>query len=528
MTADGDDDPPIIIKRILTKSREFYQQLTLNEISGAFGDVGTFVPLAVALAQQRVIYLGPAFFWAGMSNIVTGLIWDVPMCVQPMKSIAAVALADNLSRQQVTAAGIWMGVFLCLLCVTNGIEWINRLVPTPVVSGIQMGVGINLSIRGIVMIQKLEWFGHLDCIALAVVVALLCLYLIRDENIFTINADSNQEGREEEEHSISHQAPTPSSRKPSAPVGLYLVGLAVLLAIVPLIFESKDADDEKPTETTSGHWLQVPIKWALVDMTWNDWKQGLLQGAIPQLPLTTLNSVVSVCCLAHTLYPEKRRTYSSVSSASSFDGVISRLEVCWSVGLMNLLLCPLGAMPCCHGAGGLAGQHKFGARHGSSVVFLGLNKILLATLLSGSLLVAVLDALPMSVLGLMLFVCGHELATMGLKVLIQSACASSSSSNSTSVESIDAQSLRRNSVVALVTVIVDVGLHKTHVAALSGYITYMIYGNGVMAWRQHSLGRHDDAEGTTELVRDNHGDEADEDETDSGAKPAISFSGKFL
>src|SRR3712207_8572781 len=40
-------------------------------------------------------------------------------------------------------------------------------------------------------------------------------------------------------------------------------------------------------------------------------------------------------------------------------------------GAMNLLLAPLGAMPMCHGAGGVAAQHRFGARTGLAPVLLG-------------------------------------------------------------------------------------------------------------------------------------------------------------
>jgi len=37
----------------------------------------------------------------------------------------------------------------------------------------------------------------------------------------------------------------------------------------------------------------------------DDWRVGFFEGAIPQLPLTTLNSVVSVCALRTALYPNK-------------------------------------------------------------------------------------------------------------------------------------------------------------------------------------------------------------------------------
>ena len=39
------------------------------------GDLGTFIPLTVALARERKIALAPALFWAGISNFVTGYIW---------------------------------------------------------------------------------------------------------------------------------------------------------------------------------------------------------------------------------------------------------------------------------------------------------------------------------------------------------------------------------------------------------------------------------------------------------------------
>ena len=163
---------------------------------------------------------------------------------------------------------------------------------------------------------------------------------------------------------------------------------------------------------------------------------------------------------------------------------------------MNLFLCPLGAMPCCHGAGGLAGQHKFGARHGAAVVFLGCNKMILAMVLGGSAswLMKVLEAFPNSILALMLVVCGHELALMGLMVLVKSATAdsptqpSSSSTTAPNVEALDYHILRKNSVVALVTVIVDVGLHKTHYAAFSGWVTYMVYADGIQHWCRRCCG----------------------------------------
>lgn len=104
-----EEQPPLhVLARFLRRTRQLASQLTLSEISGSFGDLGTFIPLYAALGQQRAIYVAPALFLAGLSNLVTGYAWDVPMPVQPMKTIAAVALVEGLTRAQVTTAGIWM------------------------------------------------------------------------------------------------------------------------------------------------------------------------------------------------------------------------------------------------------------------------------------------------------------------------------------------------------------------------------------------------------------------------------------
>jgi hypothetical protein len=150
---------------------------------------------------------------------------------------------------------------------------------------------------------------------------------------------------------------------------------------------SGDETPSRSSESSSGRrqsGASSVAAWSLGGLSWEDWKVGLLDGALPQLPLSTLNSVISVCCLAQSLYPEKRKRRRRRRNSSADDGsggsnadsamttgtqsseddddvvVLSRREVCCSVGLMNLVFCPFGAMPNCHGAGGLAGQHKFG------------------------------------------------------------------------------------------------------------------------------------------------------------------------
>ena len=111
---------------------ERWAQLTLSEVSGSLGDLGTLIPLLLPLAKQRSVHFVPALFFAGLFNLVGGLAWDVPMCVQPMKTIAAVALTEGLSAVEVSSAGLLVSGMVLLLGLTRGIVLVNHLVPEAV------------------------------------------------------------------------------------------------------------------------------------------------------------------------------------------------------------------------------------------------------------------------------------------------------------------------------------------------------------------------------------------------------------
>jgi len=73
------------------KSFEF----NLRELAGSMGDFGTLFPLAIGYIV--VCDLNPAGFLVmmGITNIVTGLIYRLPMPIEPMKIIAIVAIAQH-------------------------------------------------------------------------------------------------------------------------------------------------------------------------------------------------------------------------------------------------------------------------------------------------------------------------------------------------------------------------------------------------------------------------------------------------
>lgn len=129
-----------------------------------------------------------------------------------------------------------------------------------------------------------------------------------------------------------------------------------------------------------------------------DFKIGALNAGLGQIPLTTLNSIIAVSYLAADLLP-------NIPTPSV-------TEIGISVALMNLIGGWFGAMPVCHGSGGLAAQYRFGARSGASIIILGLFKMILG-LIFGETLVGLLKVYPKSLLGIMVLAAGLELAKVG-------------------------------------------------------------------------------------------------------------------
>lgn len=319
----------------------------LGEAAGALGDLGTFIPLTLAVLATCGLDAGSVLVFAGLFNIAGGLLFNQPIPVQPMKAIAAVAVAEALSPGEVAAAGFSAGLVILLLGASGLAARAERLVPRPVVRGIQLGVGLKLAVQGLGLIAPLPWFA-LDGIVLAAAAAGLVL------------ATSGLE------------------RFPSALI-LFLGGCLVLAAALP------------PDFAWSFGWRgPSPLLPAAAE-----WKSGFLRGALPQIPLTLLNSVIAVCALSEDLYPKRG---------------IKTGPMAVSVGLMNVAGCLFGAMPVCHGSGGLAGQHRFGARTGGSVVMLGAAKVALGVALGGSA-AALLALFPASILGVLLIFAGIELAS---------------------------------------------------------------------------------------------------------------------
>lgn len=126
----------------------------------------------------------------------------------------------------------------------------------------------------------------------------------------------------------------------------------------------------------------------------DDWQQAVSTLVLPQLALTLTNAIVLTALVVGDYFGEQSHRVTP-----------ARLSV--STGLANLFLVPLGALPMCHGAGGVAAHHRFGARTGMAPALLGTGLLLVAFVPGGLSMIA---AIPMAGLGALLFVAAAELA----------------------------------------------------------------------------------------------------------------------
>lgn len=88
---------------VTTKQRckKLWNDLTFREMSGALGDLGTFLPLIVALTKAMQLDLGTTLLFTGVYNIVTGVLFDIPMPVSSLIIPNSILLAAGANLKTV-------------------------------------------------------------------------------------------------------------------------------------------------------------------------------------------------------------------------------------------------------------------------------------------------------------------------------------------------------------------------------------------------------------------------------------------
>ncbi len=313
-----------------------------QELNGALGDLGTLLPLA--LGAIAVAGLAPTGVLAGFGlfYVATALVYRLPIPVQPMKAMAAIAMTGAVTPTMLAAGGVLTGVALLVLGLTGLITKFARIVPQSVIAGLQLGLGLALGAVALELVAGQPVIGLL-------VLAVLALMFVA----------------------------------PKLPTALLGVAAAIALGQVFGV---------EPTARPSAETLSLAQLWPSL----TELEGALSQLVLPQLALTLTNAVLLTALIAGDYFGERAAHVTPPRLATTS-------------GLANIALAPFGALPMCHGAGGLAAHHRFGARSGAAPLMLGLAFLALA-LAPSEIAAAALAAIPAAGLGALLLFAAGELA----------------------------------------------------------------------------------------------------------------------
>jgi MFS superfamily sulfate permease-like transporter len=310
-----------------------------HELAGAFGDLGTDLPLVAAMIVAARLDAGSVLLVFGAFQILTGVLYRMPMPVQPLKAMAAIVITQKLSASTLYGGGLAIGVLMLVLTASGLLGWLARAIPGSVVRGVQFGLGLQLALlAGRDFIARSGVGGY--TLAAGAFVLVIVLWGNR--------------------------------RLPAA------------LAVIALGFAYAAFFDLNWATLAKGVGLKLPQPTV---PSWQSVWAGFLVLALPQLPLSLGNSLLATERLAKDLFPERAPS-------------IRKIGFTYSV--MNLVAPIFGGVPVCHGSGGMAGHYAFGARTGGSVVIYGSCFILSGLFFSGSF-DQIVQLFPKSILGVLLF-----------------------------------------------------------------------------------------------------------------------------
>ena len=339
----------------LSPSRPGLEELRFDraELAGAVADLGVMVPIAVALIVQNGLSATAVLLPAALLYIGAGLVYRVPVPVQPLKAFGAIAIAQGLGSSEIAAGALLMGATFVALSASGYLDRVAKIFPQPIIRGVQLSVGLLFCQLAFKLVtappaafadhaQPVGWLVG-GTIGVAAVALLLRRY----------NAS------------------------------LFLFFIAVVMMTVG--FRGPLALGPSPLHL--GHALEAISSYG-----------KYLHGeaiSIGQVATAKLS-----CEVLGFPAADAARTYFGERAARVRPG---RLAL--SLGLANLLAGAISGMPICHGAGGMTAHRSFGARSGGAPIAMGFAMLAVALLIGNSLTTA-LAAFPLPILAGLLAVAG--------------------------------------------------------------------------------------------------------------------------
>jgi MFS superfamily sulfate permease-like transporter len=132
-----------------------------GDLSGAFADLGTFLPIVIGVLTLQKVDPTGLLIGFGLFALVVAAVYRRPIPVQPMKVVAAVVITQSLDAQTIAATGFLLGFTVALLSLLGALDLLARKIPSSVMAGIQLGVGLLLAWTGAGLIAEDPWSGIL-------------------------------------------------------------------------------------------------------------------------------------------------------------------------------------------------------------------------------------------------------------------------------------------------------------------------------------------------------------------------------
>jgi len=335
------------------------------ELAGSLGDLGTLLPIVVAMILINKLSPTAVFLSFGLFYLIAGFYYRLPVPVQPLKAVGAIAIANPamITESVIGASGILFGAILLLLAISGTVDKIAKLFTQPVVRGIQLALGLVFLRKGI--------------------------ELIIGKNLFL----SGVAGRFAE-YNINL----------ILGVAVFLMVLALLdNKILPAALAALAAGSIAGLVLGGAENLKFsvgPTEIRFISPTLKNFWTAFIMLILPQIPLTIGNACVGTADTCYSLFP--KNPLLSKAKAGKF---------ALTMGIVNFPAGFFGAVPMCHGTGGLAAHYRFGARTGGAPVMIGALLVVMA-LAFGELGFTLLAMIPNSVLGVLLIFAGLELCPL--------------------------------------------------------------------------------------------------------------------
>lgn len=317
-----------------------------NELSGAFGDIGTDLPLIIAMILAADLHIPSVLLMFGFMQIFTGLVYQMPMPAQPLKAMATIVISQQIAGNLLLGAGLAIGIVMLFLSLTGLLDTLAKLVPKAVIRGIQLGLGIQLAFLAFHnYISADQLLGYILAF-----VSFVIVLLFMDNKKY--------------------------------PAALLVISMGITYSFIFKI-NLQDIGTSFGIHTPVFH---LPST--------EDMMKGFVLLALPQIPLSLGNSIIATRQVAKDLFPEKKE--------------LTVKQIGFTYSIMNLINPFFGGIPACHGSGGMVGHYAFGGRTGGSVIIYGLLYIILGLFFSDGFH-NLIQAFPLPVLGVILLFEGLSL-----------------------------------------------------------------------------------------------------------------------